>query len=287
MIRLAVIVFLLALAMPIIVLSAPPTPSQIGQVVMGADAGIVGMGGAGVALCDSPYAPYWNPAGLALLKGAHMPFNISARVENIDTIEDWSDLVDIFDKDNPTVDDFNKARDIAKKVSNKAVLGEINPYFALAGNRFAVSFYGQAMGKGFVTYSSTGVTESIQGNLAGYYLSNFTFSIAGGKNKNFWGINLRSISGKYSPYERTLTYDGTKVTTTPNPFKEETSSAFGLDFGMLWLGKDGTRYGLVLKNINSPKLFSGANELKLDTDMDVGWAKIYPNGILAAQWTNM
>jgi hypothetical protein len=280
------VLFVLALAVPLIAISAPPSPSQIGTGIMGADAGIVAMGGAGVALCDSPYAPFWNPAGLALLKGFHMPFSISARVENIDTIDDWSDLLDIFDKDNPTVDDFNTAKDIAKKVSGKAILGEITPFFALSGNRFAISGYGVGIGSGNVNYNS-GPPEEVSGDVAGYYLTNLCFSFAGGKGNRLWGMNIRSIKGKYSPYERKLTYDGVNVSTTPNPYKEETDSALSLDYGLLWLGKEGTRYGLMLRNINSPKLFSGANELKLDMDMDVGIAKIYPQGILTAQWTNM
>jgi hypothetical protein len=279
------VVFVLALAVPLLAATNPPTPSQMETPIMGADASIVSMGGAGVALCDSPYAPFWNPAGLALLKGFHMPFSISARVENIDTIDDWNDLLDILDKDNPTVDDFNTARDIAKKVSGKTILGEIAPFFALSGNRFAVSGYGVGIGSGWVDYKS-GPPEQVSGDVAGYYLTNLCFSFAGGKENRLWGINIRSIKGKYSPYERTITYDGVNVVTTPNLYKEETDSTFGLDYGLLWLGKNGTRYGLMLRNINSPKLFSGEYELKLDMDMDVGVAKMYPNGILAAQWTN-
>ncbi|MGC8842685.1 MAG: hypothetical protein ACP5QS_01995 [bacterium] len=296
--RLLVLIFTMVVSF--VAFSQPPTPSQIGTGVMGTDAAIVAMGGTGVALCDNPYAPFWNPAGLALLKGFHMPFSLSARVENIETAKDWNDLVDIFSKDNPTVDDFNTARDIAKKISDKTVLAEINPFFALSGNRFAVSIYGMALGSGQVKYNQRPPEELcegdvcihypggevISGDIAGYYLSNLCFSFSGGSNKRLWGVNIRSINGKYSPYEREITLYKGNVVATYNPYKEETSSALGLDYGLLLLGKDGTRYGVLLRNINSPKLFSGANELKLDMDMDVGVAKRYSNGVLAAQWTN-
>jgi len=283
------VVWVLVLMLPVFGLSGVvpvptptvTTPSQIGTGVMGADAGIIGMGGTGVVLCDNPYAPFWNPAGLALLKGFHMPFSIAARVENIDTIRDWSDLVDILGKDNPTQDDWKKAWDIANKVSGKTVLGEITPFFALSGNRFAVSFYGSAIGSGEVhTTSST----QIDSNVGGYYLANFSFSLAGGKGKRLWGVNLRSLRGEFTSYSGSITNVGGIIQPIPHPTISD--SAFGLDFGMLWLGEKGNRYGLVLKNINAPKLFSGTNELKLDRDMDVGYANVAPNGTFAIQLTN-
>jgi len=291
------VVWVLVLMMPVFGLSGVvpvptptvTTPSQIGTGVMGADAGILGMGGTGVVLCDNPYAPFWNPAGLALLKGFHMPFSIAARVENIDTVSDWSDLLDILDKDNPTIDDWNKAKDIANKVSGKTVVGEITPFFALSGNRFAVSFYGSAIGSGVVhrPQSIPPTQERISSDVGAYYLANFSFSIAGGKEKRLWGVNLRSIRGEFTPYYGDITYDSATGSVTSTTKHDTISdSAFGLDFGMLWLGEKGNRYGLVLKNINAPKLFSGAYELKLDRDMDVGYANVAPNGTFAIQLTN-
>lgn len=265
------------------------TPSQIGEGVMGTDAGIVAVGGAGVALCDTPFAPYWNPAGLALVKGFHMPFSISARVENIDTVEDWEDLIDILDKDNPSVEDWNKAKEIANKVAERRVLGEVTPFFALSGNRFAVSLYGVAMGSGVVhkPQEISPAQEQIETDVGAYYLSNLSFSFAGGKGNRLWGVNLRSIEGEFAPYDGTITYDKTTGEVTSTTKHDRISdSAFGLDFGILWLGEKGNRYGLMLRNLNAPKLFSGTNELKLDTDMNVGYAKITPTGIFAIQLTN-
>jgi hypothetical protein len=296
------VVFVLALAVPLIAISAPPSPSQIGTGIMGADAGIVAMGGAGVALCDSPYAPFWNPAGLALLKGFHMPFSISARVENIDTIDDWKKLADMADnaKNNQvTLSDVNDARDILGKVKNQTVVAEITPFFAISGNRFAITGYGSVIGQGVVTYYNGPDPDNTAQNLeraqlpiGAYYLYNLCFSIAGGKENHLWGLNVRSIHGRYKGYaaevDHTYTTDITSGTVVSNTTESPdiSSSALGLDYGLLWLGKNGTRYGLMLRNINSPKLFSGEYELKLDMDMDVGIAKLYPNGILAAQWTN-
>lgn len=269
--------------------TAPPTPSEIGASVMGANASVLGMGGAGVALANDPYAPYWNPAGLADLKGFHMPFSISARLLNIDTVEDWADLVDILDKDYPTLDDFNKARDIAKKASGKAVVGEISPYFALAGNRFAFSVYGTGIGKGVLNYTDGATEEDVSASLAGYYLIHRCLSVAGGKGNLLWGVNVDAIKGKYSPYERALTHDkvtGT-VTTTPNPYTDVEDSALNIDVGILLLQKSGTRVGAVIRHLNSPSLFSGTNNLELKRDMDIGIARIYPRGTLSAQWSSI
>jgi hypothetical protein len=273
--------------------------------IMGADASIVSMGGAGVALCDSPYAPFWNPAGLALLKGFHMPFSISARVENIDTIDDWKKLADMADNAKSgqvTLSDVNDARDILNKVNKQTVVAEITPFFAISGNRFAITGYGTVIGQGVVTYSNDDKDpnnpaqnlEEAQLLLGAYYLYNTCLSFAGGKGNRLWGLNIRSIHGRYKGYYEVVdhTYDPAQGINTGQvnvPFNishDESSSALGLDYGLLWLGKNGTRYGLMLRNINSPKLFSGEYELKLDMDMDVGVAKMYPNGILAAQWTN-
>jgi hypothetical protein len=295
------VVFVLALAVPLIAISSPPTPSQIGTGIMGADAGIVAMGGAGVALCDSPYAPFWNPAGLALLKGFHMPFSISARVENLETVDDWSKIADLADKaksKNVTLSDIRDARDALQRANNKTVVAEITPFFALSGNRFALTGYGTVIGQGQVTYSNdqNQGLETATMPLGAYYLYNICFSFAGGKGNRLWGLNIRSIHGRYKGYfaEVNHTYDpklGDNTMITLDSKSDESpdisSSALGLDYGILWLGKNGTRYGLMLRNINSPKLFSGEYELKLDMDMDVGVAKIYPNGILTAQWTNM
>jgi len=298
------VVFVLALAMPLLAATNPPTPSQMETPIMGADASIVAMGGAGVALCDSPYAPFWNPAGLALLKGFHMPFSISARVENIDTIDDWKKLADMADNAKSgqvTLSDVNDARDILKKANNKTVSAEITPFFAFSGNRFSLTGYGTVIGQGVVIYSNgpdpnnpAQNLEKAQLPLGAYYLYNTCFSFAGGKGNRLWGLNIRSIHGRYKGYaaEVNHTYDPAQgintgtVTSYTTQSPDETSSSLGLDYGLLWLGKDGARYGVMLRNINSPKLFSGEYELKLDMDMDVGVAKMYPNGILAAQWTN-
>jgi len=295
------VVFVLVWAVPLLAATTinPPTPSQMETPIMGADASIVSMGGAGVALCDSPYAPFWNPAGLALLKGFHLPFSISARVENIETVEDWSKLADIAknaENNQVTSQDLEDARDILQKTNGKVVVAEIAPFLALAGNRFAITGYGTVIGQGVITYNNdTGKrVETAQMPLGAYYLYNLCFSFAGGKGNRLWGVNIRSINGKYTGYAAEVRNDysasgdinnGT-VTSLTTQSPEESSSAFGLDYGLLLLGKNGTRYGLMLRNINSPKLFSGANELKLAMDMDVGIAKIYPYGILAAQWTN-
>lgn len=279
----------LALAMPLLGVSAT-TPAQIGSGLMGADAGIVGMGGVGVALCDSPFAPFWNPAGLALLKGFHMPLSIAARVENIDTIGDWMDLLDILDKENPTEEDWNQAEKIANKVGEKTVLGEIAPFFALSGNRFAVAGYGVAIGSGVVHKPEPLPTgeRRISADVGAYYLTNLCFSFAGGKEKRFWGVNLRSISGEYAPNSGAITYDPNtgNVNSTTSQEERISGSAFGLDLGMLWLGEKGNRYGLFLKNLNAPKLFSGVNELKMDTDLDVGYANVTPKGIFGIQLSN-
>lgn len=300
------VVFVLAIAVLLLangISASPPTPSKIGGGIMGANASIVAMGGAGVALCDNPYAPFWNPAGLALLKGFHMPFSISARVENVDTIDDWEKLADIADNaenNEVTLDDLNDARDILIKTNNKTVSAEITPFFALSGNRFALTGYGTIIGQGVVKYSNGPDPNNPGQNLeraelplGAYYLYNLCFSFAGGEGNRLWGLNIRSIRGRYKGYAAEVNHTYTTDINTGDVFSQTTespdisSSALGLDYGLLWLGKNGTRYGLMLRNINSPKLFSGANELKLDMDMDVGVAKVYPNGIVTAQWTNM
>lgn len=265
------------------------TPSQIGVGVMGADASIVAMGGAGVALSDSPFAPFWNPAGLAILKGFHIPFSVSARVENIGSVKDWEDLLDILDKVSPTIDDWNKAKEIANKVGGQTVLGEITPFFALSGNRFAVSLYGTVMGSGVVSkpQAISPTEERIAGDVGAYYLSNLCFSLAGGKGTRLWGVNLRSIEGEFAPYNGDITYDtATGIVTSTTKHDRISDSAFGIDFGMLWLGEKGNRYGLVLRNLNAPKLFSASQELKLDTDVDVGYANVTSNGAFVIQLSN-
>jgi hypothetical protein len=224
-----------------------------------------------------------------------MPLSISARVENLETVDDWSKIADLADKaksKNVYPSDISDAREALKRASDKTVVAEITPFFALSGNRFALTGYGTVIGQGNVKYVPSSGEEIATLGLGAYYLYNICFSFAGGKGNRLWGLNIRSIQGRYKGYggyvDHTYTTDINTGDVTSDIIESPdiSSSALGLDYGLLLLGKNGTRYGLMLRNINSPKLFSGEYELKLDMDMDVGVAKMYPNGILAAQWTN-
>lgn len=204
----------------------------------------LGMGGAAIGLADDWSAVYWNPAGLAFLKGGGFSFEFqtlfsearsSMSVRNIPgPPPDY--LAGDFVKFEPT-------RDIEPDRFGNKTLGAFIPTpdfgwygnygdYTLATGLYATSGGGVAWEDRLDGFDPNAMNDAIEGNISlGFFTLNVPFAVA----VKFWdrvalGINVAAVIG-YNTRAVTKVYDYADPNLTDLKF-ENSSESFGVGLGV-------------------------------------------------------
>ncbi len=207
------------------------------------------MGGAAIGLADDWSAIYWNPAGLAFLKGSAVHFELqslwsqqrtSMSVRNISVFSDLDYLAGDFVK-------FGATRDVEPDRYTNKTLGAFIPTpdlgwyanfgdYTLATGLYATSGGGVAWKDRLTGFNEASPADSIDGNIQlGFFTLNVPLAFA----MKFFdrisvGVNVAGVIG-YNTREVTKTYQYADATRAPLKFEnssESLSFGVGLDVGV-------------------------------------------------------
>jgi hypothetical protein len=262
--------FKTSVALMVSVLCASSCRAQIG---VGARA--LGMGGAYTAIADDVYASYWNPAGVAGLRGVHASIpNLNARLAGpikADT------LLNHFPSS--TAGQIQLAQRAGTSITQADVSGDI----ALAFPRFALTFLPFATGQviprnanggvGFhyLNFQGTQVPEpgsQADINTAIGFQTMATFAVPTDAHTSA-GLNLKLTN--YQPTNINVSFDGTTAklpvrTTTGRP-----TLGFGADAGALWRATPEVSVGATLRDFIRPNVRQNGMEVS-PTNLTLGAA---------------
>ena len=246
------------------VLCAAPSHAQIG---VGARA--LGMGGAYTAIADDVYAPYWNPAGVASLRGVHASLpNVNARLTGpikADT------LLNHFPSGASGQIQF------AQRAGGGITQADVSGDIALAFPRFALTFLPFATGQviprnanggvGFhyLTFQGMQVPEpgsQADINTSVAFQSMATYALPADAHTSV-GLNLKLTN--YQPTNINVRFDGTTLklpvrTTTGRP-----TLGFGADAGALWRATSEISVGATLRDFFRPDVRQNGMEVSPTT----------------------
>lgn len=237
-----------------------------------------GMGGAGVAVTTDALATYWNPAGLAMTQSLDLRIQgLGLAIDRRGLGEALRDLEN-FSSSDPAA--AAKARDIATRLNQPgatlSIAGSAGLYLKGHWERhaFGVNVSDVATGGGYISQPVDPVT--LRGRLAlrglearqlafsyGYAFSDKTFAV---------GITAKVIQG--ASYAGFVDLQGGNGVTISNRFGKPTiSTTYGIDLGALYKPSSWIRFGIVAKDINSPRFDDArGGEIKLDPQVRAGMA---------------
>ena len=223
----------------------------------------LGMGGAAIGLADDWSAVYWNPAGLAFLKGAAFSFEFQT------IFSEQRSSMSVRNIPGPPPDylagdfvKFEATRDVEPdRYSNKR-LGAFIPTpdlgwygnfgdYTLATGLYATSGGGVSWQDRLDGFNPAAQGDAIDGNISlGFFTLNVPFAVA----MKFWdrvalGVNVAAVIG-YNTREVTKTYDYADPNLADLKF-ENSSDSFGLgvavDVGLKVKVTDTLALGAVLR----------------------------------------
>lgn len=286
------------------IMAAVLSPSSIRAVeftIVGPRA--TGMGGAGVAVTTDALATYWNPAGLAMQKSVDIQVQGGAQVIDrlgvADTIQDINRIPTSFTTIADVIDAKTRMDALLNRLNapgaSVAAAGAAGLYFkgyygnhafgfnvsdVATGGLFAPSPLSSSCtspgGVGGCTPGGS-FTLSVNGQIAlrglearqagfsyAYGFADRTFSI---------GTTVKLIQG--AAYSAQTTVQGTQgnLGFTSDLGKASLSTAFGIDLGAIYRPASWLRFGIVAKDINTPKFDApGGGEFELNPQVRGGVA---------------
>lgn len=267
--------FLLALTLTLSTLGAIRAEAQLGV-----GSRPLGLGGAYTAVADDIYAPFWNPAGVASLRGFRASLtNVQLRTTGPNNI---FDLMDHFPSDTDSqielVRRFGKGNSVANASANFAISAK---GFALTVVPFADGLISPNNGAGF-TYVTTPTGDRVPaagsvGVINGGYgfLAILTASTRTDR-RTTAGVNLKLLNQQSTNINVTFTDNlgNATVVDTTNP----NTSGFGMDLGVLYESSKTTTVGASLQNFIRP-----SNDDRFPTRLNAGIAyRPFANFVAAA-----
>ncbi len=225
-----------------------------------------GMAGAYVSVEDDSMAFYWNPAKYALNKttSLELPIGVELIATN-DIVKELDDVEQTFRDENSTLEQFiNEVNDLRKEKMGLVAYacGGINAVY----NNYAISFLEQKQAAGnpyFKIIDEYGGEEPyLQIKYIG--IQEYILSMSNLFADNlYWGVNMKVLVGKLDytmPHAYKEKDVEKKVEVTLKGEQAQTTTKLGLDIGLLYQ-KNNLRYGLVIKNLNSPNFSYGTPSL--------------------------
>ncbi len=262
------------------------------------------MGGAFVAVADDATALYWNPAGLALVDRWTFTGNVIGRAQNLDSVDDASDVYDIVTESSITGLDFDFVRRQVGVLADRPFVGEVAAVGALAMPGWAVGGYGIA---GVAAGLSTGVDANGNGNISAPLPNGATFEdgefvqvqgdglwqhsegIAMGRRlgeRLTVGVGVRKMTMGYGDKNWKASVN-VPVAGGPPDFpapvetgniSKVTDSSTTADVGFLYTLTPQARAGLVARSLTSPDFTLGAGRVEADMVVDAGLAFFSEDG---------
>lgn len=248
------------------------------------------MGGAYVALADDSTGSYWNPAGATWGPSGLPDIEVNIQSTGLPAIQDMINAgQSLANVENFSFSDLDRLFPVAESISGQPVSLSVNPYFGL--NTWNVGIHAVA----FTTAGFTMTTNRVDpGNAANPNYRNITITTPGAlgvaqggvsyaKGVGEWdvGVTVKTLAGVYAPGGRvsstaTNINDGTTYTLDTSGWGAvvvDQGPHIGVDLGAIKETAPGTRFGIVLRNVNSPTLFTGANLLRIKPSLDLGFVR--------------
>ena len=236
---------------------------------LGVGARALGMGGAYTAVADDVYAPYWNPAGIATLRGVHAALpNVNARLAGPITADT---LLNHFPSDTSSQIAF--ARRAGGGITQADVSGDV----ALAGPHFALSFLPFAVGQevprnasggiGFRYINFAGMQVPEPGSQADTnaviaFQTAATFA-AKTDARTSAGLNLKLTN--YQPTNINVRFNGTSLNLPVTTTTGHTVLGVGADAGVLYHFLPGVTVGATLRDFVRPDVRQNGMEVSPTT----------------------
>ena len=263
-------VFAAALALGGVVGSSVCRAQQLG---VGARA--LGMGGAYTAVADDVYAPYWNPAGIATLRGIH------AALPNVNASLAGPISADTLFSHFPSSTSSQIA--FARRAGTGITQADVSGDAALAGPHFALSFLPFATGQevprnasggvGFRYINFAGMQAPEPGSQADTnaviaFQTAATFATKTDARTSA-GINLKLTN--YQPTNINVRFNGTNFSLPVTTTTGRTTLGFGADAGVLHHVTRDITVGATLRDFFRPDVRQNGMEVS-PTTLTVGAA---------------
>lgn len=233
----------------------------------------LGMGGTGVAVRNSPYGLFFNPALLAAKPGVKIGYSIGGSLseKNMYNIIN-SNLANVKD-----VEAFNKlleSNNLQVKVSGTLALQLPKFSFGQLAVGLNTSVYGAIGLTGHLPTGQSNVDNAgINFNVSSLVLTEvpvgYAFSFDPGLGKISLGVALKYMNASYAyssaPLNSQSNEDKLSSLLNDSLKREEeiSSSSVGVDLGMTYAPVESLVLGFVGKNLNSPTFGFGETSLKI------------------------
>ncbi|MGI0440236.1 conjugal transfer protein TraF [Helicobacter himalayensis] len=233
----------------------------------------LGMGGTGVAVKNSPYGLFFNPALLAAKPGTKIGYSIGGGLSE-------KNMYNIINSNLASVQDvqaFNKLlenNNLQVKLSGTLALQLPEFSFGQLAVGFNTSVYGAL---GLIGYLPTGQSNvdgaGIKFNVSSLVLTEvpvgYAYSFDPGLGKISLGVALKYMNASYAHSSVLLDskFNEKKLTDLLNDSLKRkgavSSSNVGIDVGMTYAPVESLTLGLVGKNLNSPSFGFGETKLRI------------------------
>jgi len=218
----------------------------------------LGMAGAYVAVEDNNTAFYWNPAKYALNKITlfEIPIGVELTATH-DIVKELDEVEQTFIDKNSTIEQFiNEVNDLRKE--KMGLVANASGGISMQYDNYAFSFleHRQVAGNPYFKIIDEYGAEEPYLQIKYIRLQEYIISISKLLGDNLYlGTNIKALVGK-TDYALPHAYKEKdvekKVKVTFKGKQAKTTTKLGLDIGLLYEKTDNLRYGLVIKNLNSP-----------------------------------
>ncbi len=246
------------------------------------------LGGAYVAVADDLTGCYWNPAGAAYGESGFPDIEITGQSTGLRALQDLVTAgQSLLNLEQFQFSDLDRLFPVAESVSGQQIGLGFNPFFGFNVGNVGVHTVALSSGTFTMTTSRTdpsdptnpnyrSVTITSPGALA---IAQAGISYAKGVGEWDVGITVKTIGGAYVPGgtvtgTATNINDGTTFTSNTagwgSPVFDQ-GPHIAVDLGAIKQTSPDTRFGIVVRNVNAPTLFTGANTLTIKPTIDVGF----------------
>lgn len=229
----------------------------------------LGMAGAYTAVDDNNIAFYWNPAKYSLNKTTSLELPIGVElIATHDIVKELDDVEQVFRDENSTLIQFiNEVNDLRKE--KMGLVANAYGGLSLRYDNYALSFLEHRTAAGNPYFKIIDQSGSEEPYLQIKYIGLQEFILSHSRlltDNLYLGANIKVLVGK-TDYALPHAYKNheveKKVELTWKETQAHTTTKLGLDIGLIYNKNNNLRYGLVIRNLNSPKFsYPGSSSLE-------------------------